>query len=815
MRVLHISQPVSAGVAGVVLSLVRGQVAGGHDVEVACPVPSPLADAASSAGARVLPWAATREPGPRLAAEWWSLRRIVASSAPDVLVLHSAKAGLVGRLTHLAPPVLHVPHAWSFEAVTGLAEVAARSWEVVAGARTDRVVCVSRDERARGIAAGVGTRTAVIGNGVDTRHFRPGDASRARDELGLAPDAPTVVCVGRLTRQKGQDLLIDAWSQVLASVPAARLVVVGDGPARDSLHARAEALATDSITFVGARQDTVAIYAAADVVALPSRWEGMSLVAAEAMACARPVVAFDVDGCTELLGEAGRTVPPGDVDGLARELVALLCDPERATAIGRAGRVRAEVVADVGTTITRWEALLTETVRGARSTDAPWSAGDELRTLPATSLLVQLAGRAFVDVDLVDVGGRRRLDRARAVVLSSLGIPVRWLAPGSPPPAPGAPVLPATATAARIAEAVNRAGTPLAPAEPDDAHGPSAPGDPSDGSRSRAPQGPPVSVVITTLDEGGATAVVVRALLAQLRPDDELVLVDGGSSDGSIEALAPDPRLRVVVEPGAGISAGRNIGVGLAAHEVIVCTDAGCAPAPDFVDAFRRAFAGEDPPVLASGVYRASTRTVLDRAQALACYPQPAEVRRPSIVVRGYTRVFGTGYDPRFAIGRCVAFTRSAWRDVGGFPEHLPTGEDVSFGLAVAGTGRVVTCLDAAVDWGQRDGLAATWKMYRSYGRASTDGGDVRLLVRDGVRASAYVVAPLLLGTRVGRGVVLAGAAAYLSLPVARAVRAGASPAVVAALPLALAVKDLGKVVGAVQGAVRARRRRARRGPTS
>lgn len=802
MRVLHISQPVSAGVAGVVLSLVRGQVAGGHDVEVACPAPSPLADAATTAGARVLPWAATREPGAQLATEWWSLRRIVADSAPDVVVLHSAKAGLAGRLTRLAPPVLHVPHAWSFEAVTGVAEIAARSWEVVAGARTHRVVCVSRDERARGIAAGVGTRTAVIGNGVDTRLFQPGDARRAREQLGLAPDAPTVVCVGRLTRQKGQDLLLDAWSHVLGTVPDARLVVVGDGPARDSLHARVGALATDSVTFVGARDDTVAVYAAADVVALPSRWEGMSLVAAEAMACARPVVAFDVDGCAELLGEGGRTVPPGDVDALARELVALLSDPGTATAIGRAGRARAQEVADVGTTVARWDALLAETVRRHPSADAPSHPRDELRTLPATSLLVQLAGRAFRDVDLVDVGGGRRLDRARAVVLSALGIPVRWLGPDAPPRASGAPILPATATAARIAEAVNRAGTPLAAAEPDDA-------------ASRSTREPPVSVVITTLNEGEAAAVVVRALLDQLRPDDELVLVDGGSSDGSIEALGPDPRLRVVVEPGAGISAGRNIGVDLAAHEVIVCTDAGCAPDAGFVDAFRRAFAVPDPPVLASGVYRASTRTVLDRAQALACYPQPAEVRRPSVLVRGYTRLFGTGYDPRYAIGRCVAFTRTAWREVGGFPEHLPTGEDVSFGLAVAATGRVVTCLDAAVDWGQRDGLAATWRMYRSYGRASTDGGDVRLLVRDGVRASAYVLAPLLLGTRVGRVAVLAGAAAYLGLPVARAVRAGASPAVVAALPLALATKDLGKVVGAAQGAVRVWRRRTRRGSTS
>src|SRR5207244_2562232 len=153
------------------------------------------------------------------------------------------------------------------------------------------------------------------------------------------------------------------------------------------------------------------------------------------------------------------------------------------------------------------------------------------------------------------------------------------------------------------------------------------------------------------------------------------VVIDGGSTDGSVAALAPDPRLRVVTLEGAGISAGRNHGVRLARNEVIVCTDAGCVPDPGFVAAFRRAFVvGEEPPVLVAGVYTAVARTALERAQALACYPQPSEVVEPGPFVRLYTRFFGTGYDPRYAVGRCVAFTRSGWERAGGFPEHLATG---------------------------------------------------------------------------------------------------------------------------------------------
>jgi hypothetical protein len=124
----------------------------------------------------------------------------------------------------------------------------------------------------------------------------------------------------------------------------------------------------------------------------------------------------------------------------------------------------------------------------------------------------------------------------------------------------------------------------------------------------------------------------------------------------------------------------------------------------------------------------------------------------------------------------------------------------------VARYGRCEATTDAVVDWVQRDGLAATWRMYRSYGRASTAGGNRALLVRDGVRGLAYVVAPLLAARPGGRRAVALGAAAYLSLPVARAVRAGAGPRAIGLLPVALAVKDLGKLAGAVQGLMRSTR---------
>ncbi|GAA3243222.1 hypothetical protein GCM10017691_47890 [Pseudonocardia petroleophila] len=748
MRVLHVSQPVVAGVANVVAALAADQHERGHDVHVACPGGAGLAERVRAAGAVHHAWAAVRSPGPAVADETRRIARIIADVDPDVVVLHSAKAGLAGRLAlRGARPTVYVPHAWSFEAVRGAVRTLSTAWEVLAGRWTDVAVCVSRDEADRGAAVGVGCAMEVVPNGVDTEKRVPRPSGPARAELGL-PDAPTVVCVGRLAEQKGQDLLLAAWPAVRAAVPAARLVLVGDGPERPAL----EAAATPGVQFAGDRSDVDTWLAAADAVAMPSRWDSTPLASLEAMAAGRPVVAFDVDGVRATFGATGTVLPVGDVTGMADALVGLLRDPEGAAASGRAAREQIVAVGDLRTTLKTWDGIITGAAGPDRRPAPP------LRVRPVErGLLRLLAAGALRDTDLAQADG------PRAAALSVLGVPVQR--PGVSP------------------DVLAR-----------------RPGAGTTG-------GPPVSVVMTILDEGPALAVLVDTLLGQLSDGDEIVVVDGGSTDGSLDALPRHPALRVETVPGAGISAGRNHGIRSARHDVLVCTDAGCTPAPGFVDGFRRAFAGPRPPALVSGVYEVLARTPLERAQSLACYPQPGEVRRPDLLVRLYTRVFGTGFDPRFAVGRCVAFTRAAWERAGGFPEHLATGEDVGFGLAVARDGECLTTTDAVVGWTQRDGLAATWRMYRGYGRASTDGGDRRLLVRDGARGLAYLVAPALLASPAGRRLVAAGGAAYLSLPVVRAVRAGAGPAAVALLPVALATKDLGKVAGALQGLARRWRR--------
>ncbi|MEU3562212.1 MULTISPECIES: glycosyltransferase [unclassified Kitasatospora] len=331
MTILHISQPVDGGVARVVADLVRGQREAGHRVMVACPRGGRLAGEAAAVGALVQDWPARRSPGPGTPAEAWRLRRIVRAAAPDVVHLHSAKAGLAGRLAvRGAVPTVFQPHAWSFAAVDGALGAATLRWERFATRWAHRVLCVSVQERADGVAAGVHADWAVVPNGVDVRHYAPADRRAARIALGLDLDAPLAVCVGRLCRQKGQDVLLAAWPEVLRRVPRARLALVGGGPEEQRVAELVRQTAEPArIRLVGDVPDPRPWLAAADLVVLPSRWEGMALAPLEAMAAARPVLLTDVPGARECLppSELARAVvPPEDARALAARMGDALSD---------------------------------------------------------------------------------------------------------------------------------------------------------------------------------------------------------------------------------------------------------------------------------------------------------------------------------------------------------------------------------------------------------------------------------------------------------------------------------------------------------
>jgi len=366
LKVLHVAQPRDGGVAGYVVAACLDQLARGWDVAVACPDGGRLGARLDRAGIPRLPWSAVRSPGPAAVGESIRLRALIERHRPEVVHLHASKAGLAGRLRReRSAPVVFQPHGWSWLAVDGALRTASLAWERAAARWTDLLLCVGDAEAEQGRSNGLRGRYAIVHNGVDLDRFRPaGDDDRAAARLRLAVpvDAPLAVCIGRVTRQKGQDVLLDAWPRVRRECPRARLALVGDGDLLPGLRAKGAA----GVTFAGAVDDIRDWLAAADVVVLPSRWEGLSLTVLEAFAAGRAVIVSDVPGLAEVLRPGvGARVTPGDPAALAAAVLDRLTSRARARAEGAAAARHAgrfdqrltyeHLAAETATVAARWE----------------------------------------------------------------------------------------------------------------------------------------------------------------------------------------------------------------------------------------------------------------------------------------------------------------------------------------------------------------------------------------------------------------------------------------------------------------------------
>jgi glycosyltransferase involved in cell wall biosynthesis len=253
--------------------------------------------------------------------------------------LHSSKAGAVGRLALMSlgrrrPPSVFTPHGWSWLVGGWLAPIY-RLLERIMAPWTTAVVAVSTEERSHGQAV-LGSRAARIlvnPNGVDLSRFCPeGPVAERTGE-------PLVVYAGRLCHQRAPDVAVAALA--LMRTPAVRLRLVGEGEDRAAIEKQVDALGLiGRVELPGFRPDPAPDLRAADVVIVPSRYDGMSLVLLEAMACGAAVVATRVPGSSALDG-SGVLVPTEDPQALARSVDALLTDPDRRRLLGQMARQRA------------------------------------------------------------------------------------------------------------------------------------------------------------------------------------------------------------------------------------------------------------------------------------------------------------------------------------------------------------------------------------------------------------------------------------------------------------------------------------------
>lgn len=268
-------------------------------------------------------------------------RAALARSAGEVGLIHAhgLKAGWLAASLRRRPPLVVTLHNVVLPGAAGPATPVLRGLESRLPARSDGTIVVSA-EMARRFTGGSGAGRVRVIPPASRAQPPVGTVAATRARLGVEPGQSLAVCVARLHPQKGLDVLLGATALLRRRVPALRVVIVGQGPLEAELRRQCAAMALDgTVIFAGASSEVADELAAADVVVVPSRWEGWPLVVFEALHLGRPVVATAVGGVPDMVieGVGGRVVAPGDVLALAEAVEAVLDDPAGAAAMARAG----------------------------------------------------------------------------------------------------------------------------------------------------------------------------------------------------------------------------------------------------------------------------------------------------------------------------------------------------------------------------------------------------------------------------------------------------------------------------------------------
>jgi len=245
-----------------------------------------------------------------------------------------------------APGLYHIPLLWHCMVPSDFGRV----FDLIASIRSNIIIANSRHvgrrfkwlPRARG-------RVRVIPDGIDAETFQPGcDGEAVRSDLGIGHGDLVVGAAGRLVEEKGFEHFLRAAVLVASRVPEVKFIVAGEAPSGGfAYREKLERLAADvpapsKVIFTGFRADVARVIAAMDIVVVPSLREGFGRVVGEAMAMGKPVICSEVGGIPELIssGVTGILVPPGHADAIASQVLDLATDPERASGLGEAARLR-------------------------------------------------------------------------------------------------------------------------------------------------------------------------------------------------------------------------------------------------------------------------------------------------------------------------------------------------------------------------------------------------------------------------------------------------------------------------------------------
>jgi glycosyltransferase involved in cell wall biosynthesis len=308
------------------------------------------------------------------------LRRYIGDTRPDLVHTRLVFADLIGRVAGAVSgiPVVSSVEAPVYDPNARTDDPKFRRWKVelvrLADGLTGRLARVTYVPCSQDVARSTARALLLPSGRVRVIHnstvIPNGTGSRRRAESLSADDDVRILTVGRLSPQKGQTYLLRALVRVVERYPRATLTVVGRGPLEAALRLEARSLGLDDrVRFVGKRPDVPDLLADAHLFVLPSLWEGLSIVALEAMALGVAIVASDISSMREIAvdGEHAVLVPPRNVDALAQSIVAALDDRALRQRIAKGARERARSLFDVRVAARRFEQLYEDVARGVHT----------------------------------------------------------------------------------------------------------------------------------------------------------------------------------------------------------------------------------------------------------------------------------------------------------------------------------------------------------------------------------------------------------------------------------------------------------------
>lgn len=356
VKVCHITT-VDVSLTALLLNQLRSLRGEGYEV-VTISSPGPYVSTLEAEGIRHIPVPMTRRFTPLAdLRSLWRLYRVMRKERFTLVHTHNPKPGLLGQLAARfagVPLVVNTVHGFYFH--DNMHRLARRFYiiiEKIAALCSDLILSQNLEDMETAIREGICSRERIkhLSNGIDLDRFDPSrvdlrDVARKRSELGLDASSPVVGFVGRLTRRKGFLHFLSAAKQVLEARPEAVFLIIGerDRDRADSLDAREAGRLgiEDRCLFLGniPNEELPTFYRLMDVLVLPSPWEGIPRVVMEASAMGIPSVVTDVKGNREVVlhKQTGVLVPYGDVDALARGILWIDGDRDRALQLGRRGK---------------------------------------------------------------------------------------------------------------------------------------------------------------------------------------------------------------------------------------------------------------------------------------------------------------------------------------------------------------------------------------------------------------------------------------------------------------------------------------------